>query len=324
MKAPFPIQAQLTAVALTYRNAKLIADQALPRIAVASPSFKYSKFTKADSFTVPQTRVGRKGKVTEISWSASEESSSVLDYGLEDAIPYADIQAAAAAGTVAGVQPINPEARSVQLLTDLIALDREVRVAAEVFDPANYGTNTTDLNDTDTSQWDWFGDDTDEASDPLAAIDEARDGMVVTPNTFVLGRAVASKLRRHPRIVKSFHGNLGDSGKVPLEFLRDLFEFDTILVGEAFLNTAKPGQTPTLSRVWGKHAAMYYLDPNASQAQGSNPTFGFSAQWGGRIAGSREDADIGLRGGTRVRVGESIKELIVSTDVGYLFENAID
>ncbi len=41
------------------------------------------------------------------------------------------------------------------------------------------------------------------------------------------------------------------------------------------------------------------------------------------MAGRREDPDIGLRGGVRVRVGESVKELIVANDLGYYFENAV-
>jgi hypothetical protein len=32
---------------------------------------------------------------------------------------------------------------------------------------------------------------------------------------------------------------------------------------------------------------------------------------------------LGLRGGVRVRVGESVKELVIAKDLGYFFENAI-
>lgn len=52
-------------------------------------------------------------------------------------------------------------------------------------------------------------------------------------------------------------------------------------------------------------------------------TFGFTAQSGSRVANSIADPDIGMRGGQRVRVGESVRELIVAGDCGYFFQNAV-
>ncbi|MDT4884304.1 hypothetical protein FQZ97_1204280 [compost metagenome] len=74
-------------------------------------------------------------------------------------------------------------------------------------------------------------------------------------------------------------------------------------------------------RAWGPHAAFLYRDRLANNSGGT--TFGFTAQWGTRISGSIEDGDIGLRGGQRVRVGESTKEVVCAPDLGYFFENAV-
>ena len=52
-------------------------------------------------------------------------------------------------------------------------------------------------------------------------------------------------------------------------------------------------------------------------------TFGLTAQWMTRIAGSTPDPKIGLLGGQRVRVGEFVKELVVANDVGYFIEDAV-
>ncbi|EHF7717022.1 phage capsid protein, partial [Salmonella enterica] len=52
-------------------------------------------------------------------------------------------------------------------------------------------------------------------------------------------------------------------------------------------------------------------------------TFGFTAQFGSRVSGSIPDPDMGMRGGQRVRVGESVRELIVAQDCGYFFQNAV-
>lgn len=306
--APFVIQPQLTAIALAYQNARFVADDVLPRFGVDRQEFKYTKYTLEDSFTIPDTKVGRTSKPNEINWSATEGVSATADYGLEDAVPYADTQNAQ--GT-----PVNPEARSTELLTDLIGLDREKRVADLVFNAATYpAANKTTLSG--TSQWSDFTN-----SDPLSAIFTAMDGMLVRPNILVVGRAVFTKLIMHPKIVKAFHGNSGDSGVVSRQFLAQLFELDDVIVGEGWYNTAKPGQTASLARLWGKHAALLYRNPLATTQRGV--TFGITAQWGGRIAGTRPDPDIGLRGGTRIRVGESVKELVLASDTGYFFQNAV-
>jgi hypothetical protein len=317
-QAPFVIQPFLTSIALMYRNAKLIADDVLPRILVDSPIFKYSTYNKGDAFTVPDTLVARKGKVNEIDWGATEVTSQVEDHGLEDPIPYRDILAANGVPST----PINPEAHSTELLSDLIALDREKRVAALVFADASYPAgNKLDLSvGGAVNQWSNFDPIT--GPNPIAEIIAAMDGMLIRPNTLVLGRQVASMLAQNPRIIKAFNANLGDSGIVPLEFIRVLFGLDKILVGEGWYNSAKKGKPPVMTRVWGKSAALIAINPLVQSTIGG-VTFGMTAEWGTRVAGTRQDPDIGLRGGTRVRVGESVKELVVASDAGYLFENAI-
>jgi hypothetical protein len=125
----------------------------------------------------------------------------------------------------------------------------------------------------------------------------------------------------HPTIVKAFNGTSGDAGIVSRNFIAQLFELDEVLVGEGWINTAKKGQAPTLVRVWGKHCALVYRNRNADTQRGT--TFGVTAQWGARIAGSEYDGKIGMRGGQRVRVGESVKELLIANDLGYFIEDVV-
>jgi hypothetical protein len=317
-QAPFVVQPQLTAIALTYRNQRLIADDVLPRVPVDSDVFKYSLFNMADGFTVPDSRVGRKSAVNQIDWTATEQTAATQDFALEDPIPMADIRRAQAARAVAGVMPIDPEARSTLLLTDLIALGREVRTANLVFNANSYATaNKTTL--TGTSQW------SDPSSDPVNAILTAADSMIVRPNVMVMGRAVWTKLRQHPKVVAAVFamgGNAASGGVVSLQAVADLLELDRILVGEGFVNTARKGQSPNMVRVWGKHASLMYQAPVLQSAEGTM-TFGFTGQWLGRVAGTRQDPNVGIEGGVIVRVGERLKELVVANDVGYFFQNAV-
>jgi hypothetical protein len=305
--APFPVQPDLTGIAIAYRNGRLIADDVLPRVPVNVQDFKYLKYTLADGFSVPDTKVGRRGKPNEVEFSALEVSAATSDYGLDDPVPQADIDNA----------PVNydPLGRATESTTDLILLDRESRAATLVFDANQYAAaNKVTLSG--TSQWSDFTN-----SDPIAAILNAMDAMVMRPNAMVIGQAVYTKLRTHPKVVQAFYGNAATAGVVPRSFLAQLLELQDLYVGEGWLNSAKKGQTASLARVWGKHCVLYYRNLQADTRRGM--AFGYTAQWGNRVAGAIPDPHIGLRGGQRVRVGESVKELITANDLGYLFINAV-
>ena len=150
---------------------------------------------------------------------------------------------------------------------------------------------------------------------------EALDVPVFRPNVAVFGQAVWTQLRQHPKVVQAVYGTAQTGGSVGRQALADLLEIKTILVGAGFVNTAKKGQAATYSRVWGKHAAFLYISQDAADAD--QPTWGFTAQFGDRIAGNIPEPKAGLRGGQRVRVGESVLEVVSATDVGYYFQNAV-
>lgn len=306
--ALFPIQPELTAVAIGYRNNNLIADQVLPRVPVGKQEFKYLKHTLAESFTIPDTKVGRTSRPTEINFSATEVADYCVGYGLEDAIPQADLDNAP--------PNYNPMLRATEGLTDLIALDREQRTASLVFNTAAYTATTNRTQLSGTSQWSDYTN-----SNPITAMLTALDACIMRPNILVLGQAVWSQLRQHPKVAIAIYGPQGSGGIVTREQFANALEIEQVLIGQGWVNSAKKGQTASLGRLWGKHAALLYRDSFTSASRGTS--FGFTAQWGSKEAGSRPDPDIGLKGGTRIRVGEYVKELVTATDLGYYFQDAV-
>lgn len=309
--APFPVTPELTAVSLAYRNRALIADEVMPRVPVSLQNFKYNSYPKGEFFSVPETKVGRTGQPNQVQFTATEVDSSTQDHALDDPVPNADIENA-------HNQPGMPDPlmRATEGLTDLMALAREKRVADLVFSAAQYAaTHKVTLSGND--QWSAAHAD----SNPIDDITRGLDACIMRPNVMVIGRAAFTKLAMHPLIVKAYHGTDGEAGIVPRSFLATLFELEEVLVGEGFINTAKKGQAPTIVRVWGKHAALLHRNKNADTQRGT--TFGFTAQWGARVAGSEYDRNIGMRGGQIVRVGESVRELIMANDLGYLIEDAV-
>jgi hypothetical protein len=317
MNFPFPIQQELTAIALAYRNERYIADEVLPRTPVPAREFKWQQFARDEMFTVPETQVGRKGEPNEVQFSGTETASFVNDYGLDDVVPNEDL-----ASAPPGYDPLG---RATEGIAELIALDRERRVANLITNLNTYpAANRATLSG--TSQWSDFTN-----SDPYTAIMSAFDGMLMRPNVLVMGRRVWSRLRVHPKITAalapSSQGNTGNTSgftgrPATTQALAELLEVDRILVGESWVNTAKPGQTASLQRVWGNHMAAMHLNP-AGSIRGNAITFGFTAEWGSRVSGSMPEPKTGLRGAQRVRVGESVRELVVAPDTGYFFQNAV-
>lgn len=303
--APFPIQPDLTAISIAYKNARMIADQVMPRIPVGKQDFKYLLHNLEEGFTVPNTAVGRTSAPNKVEFSATEKTASTEDHALDSLIPQNDIDNAPA--------NYNPKGKAVEGIQNLIALDREVRVSSLVFGAANYaGANKTAL--AGAAQF------SDPASKPIDVIQDAADSLILRPTKMVIGRRAFTVLSRHPSIVKAFNGNSGDSGHATRDFIAELFELDEVLVGEARVNTARKGQAASIQRAWGSHIALIHQETHADPMNGM-ATFGMTAQFGDRIAGSRPDGDIGMRGGERVRSGESVKELLTAPDLGYLIQN---
>lgn len=311
-KAPFTINPTLSAIAVAYRNRAMIADGVLPLVTpVGTKEFRYTLFPQGEILTVPDTKVGRRGKPNTVEFSGTEETAKAEDYGLEDEIPMEDIDQAAAAGNPALA---GPEDRSTEWLADLIALDREVRTAGLVFNPATYGA-ANKLQLAGATQW------SDPASNPVAAIEDNLESVLMRPNVAVFGGQTWSALRRHPAIVKAVNKTSGDTGLVSKEAFAEMFELEEVLVGRAFVNTAKKGQAQVLNRAWGKHASFIHRNKLADRTKGC--TFGYTVPYGTKIAGSRPDENIGLRGGIRIRVGESVCELITAADAAFFFQDAV-
>jgi hypothetical protein len=310
-QAPFPLNPTLTAVALAYRNTEMIADLVLPRVP-AHDAFFYTKHNKDESFTVPDTLLGRKSEANEVEFGATRVDDSTQDYGLKDAVPLADLRKAE--GT-----PIDPTAVATENLTRLITLDRERRVANAVFAAGNYATGyKATLSGTD--QWSDYTN-----SDPLDDIMAALDAMVMRANTLVLGQPVWTKLRMHPKVVEAVKGTGAGAdaqGMITRQQLIELLEIQNLYVGSAFINGAKKGATASYARTWGKHAALLYQEPTSTTENAT--TFGFTAESGGGLR-VRDwfDPKVGSDGAQIIQVVDTVKEVICANDLGYLFTNAV-
>lgn len=305
---PFPVDPVLVAIVAAYSNTALIADLVLPRLNPLLPAEKFTwwKFDFSQFITIADTKVGRKSEPNTVEFNAEEVEDKTNDYGLDDVVPNADM-----ANAPTGY---DPRAFAAQKLIDLVLLDREVRVAGKVFNANTYGADNKEVL-AGTSQWSHVD------STPIKQIAEAADSMIMRPNYAVMGRGVWTALRTNPSVLRALTPSGAADGYANKRAVADLLELDDILVGEGWINTAKPGQAVQRQRAWGNHCTLFHKAPLADSLA-ATPTFGWTAQFGQRVSGSIPEPKIGLRGSERVRSGESVKEVIAANDLGYFFQNA--
>lgn len=305
---PFPTDPRLTGIVIAYQNAEMIADKILPRVPVGKKEFRWLKFDRAERMTVPETLVGRKSLPNEVDFTAQEEAGMVYDRGLDDVVPNDDIAEAEGTG-------FDPRAEAAEGLIELIVLDREIRTAAKVMNPANYPAGNR-ITVTGTNQFD------DPASKPLKFISDHLDSIFIRPNVLVMPMPIWNVLRSHPSVVAATTSSGTGEGFVTKAQVAALLELDEIIVGQGWKNSAKPGQTAQIVRVWGGDSMLaFYRNPTATPRRGV--TFGYTAQWGTRVSGQIAEPKMGLRGSVRVRAGESVNEMIVCNDLALLFQDVL-
>ena len=315
MAANFSSNPTYIAAAVAFVNGKLIADEALPRVPVYSSKFAYNVYDFDQGLTLPNARIGRKGKTNDVEFSSKEEFDQVESYGYQSPVPEEDVKEWTGAVTAGNTQLPDPRILASSELTDMVHLAREVRVSNLLLDPNSYEAgNRIPLSG--SSQWDHVD------ADIEGQVFDMLDKPIMRPTTMAMNSNIWSKIRRHAKLKAAILGSTG-KGTISKEEFCQHFELDKLLVGEGWLNSAPEGQPAQRVRVWGNSVACYYQKPLSATATTKSVTFGVTAQFGGWVAGDIHDPNMGLEGGTIVRVGERVKEKILAKSLGALFQNVL-
>lgn len=309
--SPYPVDPELTGLAIAYKNEEYIADAIAPYAPVGKRLFEWDEYPVEQFFQTPDTKVGRLSKPNEVTFSATRKPGSVEDYGLDSPIPQEDIDNADPG--------IDPKATATEGIMEYVKLEREMRVVS-VVQNANTYLSTQRETLSGTSQFSHAD------SKPITKIKTAMDTTLLVPNAMAMGHEVWTTLSMHPEILKAVSVSGTDKGVATREAVAALFEIpaENLFVGKSRKNAAKPGQAASLVRLWGKHLSLFYKNPSATlRGMTTAPTFMLTPRFGTPISGSIKDPDIGLKGGERVRAGESVRELVISVHGAYYFQNAI-
>jgi len=313
--APFQIVPEMQAVAEMYFNVRFIADAVLPRVITGTKEFQFKRWVVERNFTLPNTLVGRTSAPRRVEDKWTLDTAVCADHGLDHPLPIEDIMNAR---TGAG---IDLRINAAQYLTWLVLLAREKRVADVVFNAANYAAGLS-VTLAGPAQWTVIA-----TSTPLNDIITGLSAPLLEPNKIVFGKDSWDAFRVHPQIVQAVRGgvrpanNAASEGIVFQQDIASLFSVDEVLVGDGRINLAKEGETPNIVRVFTDSVALLHINTTVKTVQDLIPTWGYTAQFGERIAGTIPAAMMGLHGGEFARVGETVLEKPIAPSAGYLIQD---
>ncbi|MFW5864373.1 MAG: hypothetical protein ACOCVT_02870 [bacterium] len=303
------INVALTNVSVGYKNPAFISDLVAPPVTVRKQQDKYYIYdSEREVFRSTSDRRAPGAVASEVDFALSSDSYYCEDHALSSVIPDEERENADPA--------IQPDIDRTEFLMDKINLNKEIELASLV-------ANDGDLNGTTLSagtQWSHAD------SDPIAAVEAGKAAIIekaqVVPNTLVLPQEVFTKVRTHADILSNLQYTT--NGIPTAQTLAGLFDVERVLVPRAVKNTAHPGQTASMSYVWGKHAFLAYIPQRPAL---KSLAFAYSFTWtmaAGSINGCLvENWRDHTRKSDIVRVQRYYDQKVICGDAIYVWKDAV-
>jgi hypothetical protein len=305
------VDAALTNLSVGYRNSAFISDLLAPVVAVRKQFDRYFVHdSQREAFRATDDRRAPGSEANEVDFALSTDNYSCDDHALTSVIPDEERDNADPA--------IQPSIDRTEFLREKIDLNKEIELAA-------MATSTSVITQSETlagnDQWSDFAN-----SDPVQAIEERKatiiEAVQVMPNTLVLPYDVYAQVRIHPRVVdRAKYVTLAAIGP---DLLAQIFDVERVLVPRALRNTAAPGQTASMSFVWGKDALLCFVPARPAMKQ---VALAYSFQWNG-APGSLGGHSVELwrddrRKADVVRVQRYYDQKVIAAGAAYLWKAAV-
>jgi hypothetical protein len=303
------IDQALTQISIAYEQDDLVGDKIFPTVPVDKRSDRYFiydriAFKKLDDLVRPG--------------STAPEWTRTLSTGSYNAERHAQRLLVTDAEKRLSDLPLAPQADATEMVTERVQNQREFRQLAIASDPAQV---TQNIALSGTSQWSDYTNST-----PLVVIKNAklavRLGILKRANMFTASYEVAQTLADHPSIkdmLKYTDPNLVSETGLPA-IIRGL----RVNEAAAFIDTANPGQAPTMASAFGKNALIHYTSPRIGLKM---ITFGLTMEAPDDTTGARgfaveiyRNAD---KHGDYVEVANTYDEVVVAPGGGYLVLTAV-
>lgn len=303
LELPYIADQHLTGLAIAHKPDGFIAEQVMTKTYVESPEFKYHYYDKEQMLTTVDTEIGEYGipEETEFKYTEKHDGTSIYSHATKLSLRHINMN----------TSEKDKEAKRVMFSRNILKLADEVRLATLLRDASKYEGNAVTLTSSNNFST--------ASAKPISYVQNCINSMWKSANTMILSRSGAAFLRGCKPIVQMYKGNAIEDGLVPLEFLKEVFDVERILVGSARINTAKRGQNLNLSYVWGNDMILAHFDNSADLDCGV--TFGQRAIYKEYSVQTYIDAKPGAEGVKYYKSVEEHKDLITCPDCGYLIKN---
>lgn len=307
------VDAVLTNISIMHPMQEFVWQEVLPIVPVAKKSDKYFTYDAKERLRLVENGGLRppKAYTQEVGYRVDTADYTCEEYAFGDFVEDSE-QANADA-------PLDPFKDTTEDLTEEWNRHEENRVADLVFTAANYpAAQKTQLSG--GTQWSHAD------SDPIKAILTARPKLHgKRPNRMLINEDGELALLTHASILARLTGGAypGNPANVMLEDVAKLCRLEKIIVGTAEYDSTEKRSATTRLPIWGKHALLYYFEKKPSIKKISLG-YVFAWKYYGKPLRVRKIRDeLRGSGGYEIIVEGCVDEEIVSTDMGYFFEDAV-
>jgi hypothetical protein len=299
----------LTSIAQGYKQLDLVGGRLFPTIPVGNRAGNIITFGKED-FMLYNTQRAPGENTKRVAYGYSNGTFALVDYSLEGQLP---IELQQEAGSAANGFSLDMASMTIAKTSSIMALRLEYQQAVIARTAASYAAgNKVTLSG--TSQWSDFSG----TSDPIANVETAKEAIrAVTgkrPNLMIMGPAVASKLRQHPKIIDRIKYTGRDIATNDL--LSALFGLE-VVVGEAVYAT----DAGVFGDVWGKDVVFAFTE-TATLASMGTPTYGYTYQLSGYPQVEQPYYDRNIKSWL-FPVTRAEAPVLTAATAGYLITNAV-
>ncbi len=308
-KSMIHIDTALSEIAIAYKPTGFISDQVFPELPVDKQSDKFYIWTKGFWMRNAVERRTPGDTYPEGRLQLSNDSYYCDLYHLAFPIPDEDRQNADPG--------VELEIAGAEWLKTQFMLNREIKLAADIFTTSKWATDNTTATD-----WDDYDD-----SDPVADINTASQTIQKStgqkPNTLVLGKQVFDALAEHPNLLEKF--KYTGVGILDVEQVRRALRVEKLIVGEAaYESTAEGAASVTQAYIWGKNALLLYVPARpAKRETAAGYTFAWRIDDAGGLTVPIENIREDNRDRDLLKGKHAFDNKITGSDLGYFFSAII-
>jgi hypothetical protein len=234
-----------------------IAEQLLAPIKAAQSSGKLAKYGNSH-LRIEKSLKGGRGSYRRVEAIVRSTTDFAIEgHGLEGIVTKDDYKNVET--------PYDAEKDETLGISSMLLLEKE-KTLADTLTSTSIVTQNVTLSGTDQLN-DYLN------SDPLDVFSDARSavrsGCGLPPDTAAMDWAVFNKLRYHPQMLDALGYKQARPGGLKAEELAVALEVSRLLIADCIYNSAKEGQSDSLTPVWGKHIVFGVLPTKAETYQTS-------------------------------------------------------